>query len=128
MPTAITKEIQVSVNTFYSEVYSRPLDDFHLFSYEITIVNNSPYAVKLMRRHWFIVDSHLVKTEVEGEGVVGEQPEIESGESYTYNSACNITSKIGKMYGTYLFKRMLDDSEFEVEIPEFKLTVPFVLN
>jgi ApaG protein len=128
MPTAITKDIQVSVNTLYSDVYSRPLDDFHLFSYEITIVNNSPFTVKLLRRHWYIVDSHLVKTEVEGEGVVGEQPEIESGDSYTYNSACNITSKIGKMYGSYMFERLVDGSIFEVEIPEFKLTVPFILN
>lgn len=128
MPTAITHDIQVSVRTTYSESHSNSEENFFFFIYDINIVNNSPYQVKLLRRHWHIHDTSLVKTEVEGEGVVGKQPVLDSGESFTYLSACNISSPIGKMFGSYIFERLSDGSTFEVSIPEFQLIVPYVLN
>jgi ApaG protein len=128
MPTAITHDIQVSVQTTYSESHSNSEESFYFFIYEISIQNNGPYQVKLLRRHWHIIDTNLVKTEVEGEGVIGKQPLLESGESFTYRSACNISSPIGKMFGTYVFERISDGSTFDVMIPEFQLAVPFVLN
>jgi len=65
---------------------------------------------------------------VQGEGVIGEQPEFLPGQSFSYESACNFKTTIGKMKGTYLFERLRDRKSFEVEIPEFVLAAPVVLN
>ena len=94
----------------------------------ITITNNSDYSIRLTRRHWFIIDSNSTNREVEGDGVVGEQPIIGTGESYQYVSGCNLDSEIGKMYGTYLMERLIDKKQFYVRIPEFQMIVPYKLN
>ena len=66
--------------------------------------------------------------EVEGEGVVGEQPIIEPSESYQYVSAANLRSEIGKMFGTYNMVSLYDKKGFTVNIPEFQLVAPFKMN
>ena len=66
--------------------------------------------------------------EVEGEGVIGQQPIIGPGEDHEYTSFCNLCSEMGKMWGTYLMQRRDDDSLFEVAIPEFRMIAPFKLN
>jgi ApaG protein len=81
-----------------------------------------------MRRHWMIFDSATPKQEVEGEGVVGQQPVLLPGEVYEYESACNLTSELGSMHGTYLFKSVNDDSFFKVAIPRFELVTAYKLN
>jgi len=99
-----------------------------VFNYKIQIENNSDYTIQLLRRHWFISDSNGIVRQVEGEGVVGQQPIIEPGESYEYISGCNLTTEMGKMVGTYQMSRHLDESRFEVNIPAFQLIVPHRLN
>jgi ApaG protein len=99
-----------------------------MFAYRITIANQSEYTVKLLRRHWYITDSVHGTSEVEGEGVVGQQPVLEPGETHQYVSGCAIKSDIGKMYGTYLMERSIDGQFFEVKIPEFLLVAPFYNN
>lgn len=81
-----------------------------------------------MRRQWFIFDSNGTVREVEGEGVVGVQPVIAPGDSYSYVSGCNLKTDIGSMKGRYLMQRSIDNGEFLVDIPEFELIVPFRLN
>ena len=81
-----------------------------------------------MRRHWFIVDALGQKREVEGEGVVGEQPVLQAGESYEYISGCDLKTDIGKMYGSYLMVNLFDGKLFQVEIPEFFMTAPLKMN
>ena len=98
------------------------------FAYKIIIENNSEFTVKLLRRHWYIYDSNAVVREVEGEGVVGQQPVLEPGESHEYVSGCNLKTGIGKMRGTYTMERLVDGSLFTVNIPEFVLIVPYKLN
>ena len=74
MVTEITNGIRISVSTVYQEEFSNP-DNLHfIFSYKVIIENENEYAVQLLRRHWFIFDSSGEQSEVEGEGVVGEQP------------------------------------------------------
>ena len=124
MLSAITREVKVSVETMYQGGTSPFHEQEHVFAYRISIMNLGDATVKLLRRHWYIVDS-AVKRDVEGEGVVGQQPVLEPGESHVYISACNLSSEMGKMYGTYLFERVVDGELFEVIIPEFKLIVPF---
>ena len=99
-----------------------------MFAYQITIENLSDYSIQLMRRQWFIFDSNGTQKEVEGEGVVGLQPVIEPGNDYSYVSGCSLTTDIGAMSGTYLMHRIADDTDFNVDIPEFQLIVPYRLN
>jgi ApaG protein len=128
MVTAITQGVKISVDTMYQEEYSNPDKEHFMFAYQITIENLSDYAIQLMRRQWFIFDSNGTQREVEGEGVVGEQPVIEPGEGHTYVSGCNLTTDIGSMTGTYLMHRIADETAFSVQIPEFHLIVPYRLN
>ena len=92
------------------------------------IENGSSQTVQLLRRHWFITDAAAQIREVEGEGVVGEQPIILPGERYEYASYCDLNTEIGKMRGHYLMTRSEDDALFEAEIPEFRMVVPSKLN
>ncbi|WP_421945606.1 Co2+/Mg2+ efflux protein ApaG [Pedobacter sp.] len=128
MVTAITEGVKVSVETIYQPEYSNPANEHFMFAYRIEISNLSDYPVQLMRRQWFIFDSNSSRREVEGEGVVGLQPIIQPGESHVYVSGCNLKTDMGSMQGTYLMNRLVDDAEFEVEIPEFQLIAPYRLN
>lgn len=125
---AITKGVQVSVETSYQPEYSSPTQLHYVFTYRITIENHSDYTVKLHRRHWFIHDANNNIREVEGEGVVGQQPILEPGEIHQYVSGCNLRSGLGKMHGTYLMEKVVDGTQFEVIIPEFAMIVPYLLN
>ncbi|GGG56160.1 Co2+/Mg2+ efflux protein ApaG [Hymenobacter sp. 5516J-16] len=128
MNTISTQGVTVSVTTNYLPDYSSPGQEHYVFAYKIDIRNDSEYTVKLLRRHWYIYDANGVVREVEGEGVVGQQPVLEPGESHQYVSGCNLKSGLGKMRGTYQMERLMDGSEFTVEIPEFTLVVPYRLN
>lgn len=128
MVTQVTHGIRISVYTEYQESYSRPDQRHFLFLYRISIENTSEFTVQLMRRHWHIFDSSGEFREVEGDGVVGEQPVLAPGEVYEYESACNLSTDMGKMYGTYLMERQADKLRFNVNIPEFELIVPNRLN
>ncbi|MDU0371173.1 Co2+/Mg2+ efflux protein ApaG [Hymenobacter endophyticus] len=128
MNTTTTQGVTVSVTTNYLPDYSSPGQEHYVFAYKIDIRNNSEYTVKLLRRHWYIYDANGVVREVEGEGVVGQQPVLEPGESHQYVSGCNLKSGVGKMRGSYQMERQMDGSEFAVEIPEFTLVVPYRLN
>jgi ApaG protein len=128
MVSQTTLGIRISVNCQYQEIYSRPEQRHYFFSYRITIENTSDQTVKLLRRHWHIFDSAGSLQEVEGEGVVGQQPVIGPGESYSYESASTLNTDIGSMHGSYLMRRELDGTTFEVAIPEFNLVVDYRLN
>src|SRR5437868_7752454 len=127
MPTAITKDIKIIVETEY-QGGKAPEAGHHMFLYRITIENKGDYTIKLLRRKWHISDSNHPDTEVEGDGVVGQQPVLEPGESYQYVSGCSLYSEIGKMHGTYTMERQIDGKKFEVEIPEFMLIASHRLN
>lgn len=128
MVTEITNGVKVSVETFFQSDYSNPLKGEYVFAYRITIENKSTLAVKLIRRHWFIYDAIGERREVDGEGVVGEQPEIAPGGMHQYVSGCHLKSSAGKMHGTYLMERKPDNMLFEVRIPVFHLVADFLLN
>ncbi len=116
------------VETFYQPGQSNPLSSEFLFAYRITIENLTGAPVKLLSRHWHIKDSNGTHREVEGEGVVGQQPVIMPAGSYQYTSAVNLNSEIGKMYGTYLVENLFNKKKLTVNIPEFHLLVPAKMN
>ncbi|MES2477601.1 MAG: Co2+/Mg2+ efflux protein ApaG [Bacteroidota bacterium] len=124
----VTNDVNIVVETFYQAAQSRPLQSEYLFAYRITIENLGAVPVKLLRRHWHIIDSNGDVREVEGEGVVGQQPTIEPGESYQYISSCNLSSDIGKMFGTYTMEDLFTKKTLVVTIPEFQLIAPFKNN
>ncbi|MFN4881927.1 MAG: Co2+/Mg2+ efflux protein ApaG [Bacteroidota bacterium] len=128
MLTKITNGVKISVETFYQPEYSQPLNNEFMFAYRITISNESEYTVKLLRRNWVVFDSNGVVREVEGDGVVGQQPVIEPGESHQYVSGSHLRTEMGKMKGYYTMERLIDGKLFKVEIPEFPLLVPFKMN
>ncbi len=128
MDTKTTEGVKVTVTANYLPDYSSPVQQHYVFAYKIHIENKSEFTVKLLRRHWFIHDTTGVVREVEGEGVVGQQPVLEPGESHEYVSGCNLKTGIGKMRGTYLMERLVDSKQFRVTIPEFVLIVPYKLN
>ncbi|SFC01443.1 ApaG protein [Parapedobacter composti] len=128
MATQITDGVKVSVETVYQPEYSNPENEHYMFAYRITIENLGDYSVQLLRRHWYIFDSNGTRREVEGEGVVGQQPVIEPGEQHEYVSGCNLKSDMGTMKGSYQMLREFDGYIFEVEIPKFDLIAPHRLN
>lgn len=128
METLITNGIRVSVETQYQPTYSRPLEMKYIFSYHITIENLSSETVQLLRREWEIFDSNGIIRKVEGEGVIGKQPVLAPGESHQYASWSPLMTEMGKMSGAYIFRRDIDNHEFRVNIPDFRLIAPFKLN
>ncbi len=128
MITEITQGIKVSVETEYQPSYSSPSQLHYVFTYRITIENQSEFTIQLLRRHWHIYDAGFTPREVEGEGVVGQQPVLEPGQNHHYVSGCNLKSGIGKMVGTYQMERIVDGVKFEVVVPEFTMIAPLRLN
>ena len=117
---ATTQSISVSVRPVYLDGQSDVLARKFVFAYFITIANHGGSDVQLLRRHWIIKDDTGGVQEVEGEGVIGEQPVIPPGESHEYNSFCVLPTFTGTMGGTYLMQRENGD-RFRVEIPRFDL-------
>ncbi len=128
MVTAITEGIKIIVENNYQPEYSSPAHFHFVFTYKIRIENHSDYTIQLKRRHWFIHDANNSLKEVEGEGVIGQQPVLEPGQIHEYVSGCNLRSGIGRMYGTYQMERIVDGKKLTVRIPEFTLIVPFLQN
>jgi ApaG protein len=126
--TAITQGIKVSVTSEYQAEYSNPLKAHYVFTYRIVIENQSDFTIQLRRRRWFIFDSCGTTTEIEGQGVIGQEPVLAPGQSHQYVSGCHLQSDIGKMKGTYVMERLIDRSEFSVMIPSFTMVVPYRLN
>jgi len=128
MVSMISEGVKVSVETFYQQDYSNPLQSEFMFAYRITIENHNGFPVKLHSRHWHIFDSDGTSREVEGEGVIGVQPRIESGEKYQYISGCNLRTEMGRMFGTYTMENLNNKKMFDVNIPAFDMTAPEKLN
>jgi len=119
--------IEIEVATAYVEEQSEPEADRYVFAYHVTIRNEGALTVQLLNRHWIIRDGRDQTQEVRGEGVVGEQPRIEPGDSYEYTSGTVIETPVGMMEGSY---GMLDErgNTFETPIPAFTLSVPRTLH
>lgn len=128
MVTEVTNGVIVSVEVEYQPGYSSPNQHHYVFTYEVTIENRSTKTLQLKRRKWIINDAGYPIRTVEGEGVVGRQPTLEPGQKHQYISGCNLRSGMGKMYGSYEMEKVMDGQLITVQIPEFKMVVPFKLN
>lgn len=128
MVTQITSGIKISVTTRFEGTYFKDYTLLYAFSYEITIENKTQNTVQLLSRHWEVMDSLNATEIIDGEGVVGQQPIIASEEKHIYASGCMLQSTIGAMTGFYTMMNLITNETFKVQIPTFKLNVPFAIN
>ncbi|MBM4265831.1 MAG: Co2+/Mg2+ efflux protein ApaG [Deltaproteobacteria bacterium] len=126
MPTALTEGVRVTVESKYLEEHSQPDENRYAFAYFVTIANEGATRVQLRRRHWIITDGNAHVQEVEGPGVVGEQPTLEPGDEHNYTSGAVITTPVGTMEGTYEMHEA-SGRVFQAEIPRFPLQMPGIL-
>lgn len=123
----LEENIQIQVETNYLAEQSDPDSKRFVFSYHITITNHSDQPVQLISRRWLIVDGNEHSQEVEGEGVVGEQPVIAPEDSYSYTSGTVLATNVGSMQGHYEMR--CDDGEtFNAPINPFTLATPNALH
>ncbi|MPS72372.1 MAG: Co2+/Mg2+ efflux protein ApaG [Chryseobacterium sp.] len=127
MVSKITSEIKVSVTTEYDNHNSYPSENRYVFRYNIEIQNLSGNPVKLLSRKWMIYDLGFGFTEVEGAGVIGLTPIIESGEKFSYFSNVIVKSGVGNMEGFYIFENANRET-FDVAIPKFNLVSEVLSN
>ncbi len=127
MSTATTRGIRVDVNPMYLEARSDPARHRWMHAYHITITNQSPTTVQLRTRHWIITNANGEVQEVQGPGVVGEQPILEPGDAFQYTSGCPMNTSMGTMHGTYQMETE-DGEAFDVEIAPFTLAEPGTVN
>ncbi len=123
MYSAVTRDIEVNVEPFYLEDQSDPSQNHYVWAYRVTIANQSDEFVQLLSRYWHITDGAGRVEEVRGPGVVGEQPELNPGDSYQYMSGCPLSTPSGIMAGRYTMRNAKGET-FEVEIPTFSLDLP----
>lgn len=119
-------DIRINVDTHYVDEHSEPTIGRFVFSYTITIANQGAVAAKLLSRHWIITDANGKVQEVRGDGVVGEQPHLNPGETFRYSSGAVIETPVGSMHGSYNM-RADNGTNFNAPIAPFTLAVPGVL-
>ena len=124
---AVTRQIRVSVTAEYSPERSKPAESQWFFVYTITIGNEGTVPVQLLTRHWIITDGAGHIEEVKGPGVVGQQPTLGPGETFTYTSGCPLTTPFGMMQGTYQMTTT-DGERFDATIAPFTLSEPYTVH
>tara|TARA_B110000196_G_C20905571_1_gene548017 strand:- start:178 stop:627 length:450 start_codon:yes stop_codon:yes gene_type:complete len=140
LPTHQLPEIIVTVQPQYIAAQSIVAEQKYVFAYHIDIYNPSLHPVQLLTRHWFITDGNGTLQEIQGDGVVGENPIIAPGDSYQYSSGAVLSTEVGSMSGHYGMRVCLEAEDedlgaeqednliFNAQIPVFTLAVPSALN
>ena len=122
--SATTRGVRIQVTPVFLDDQSDPEENDFMWAYTVEIANMSEQTVQLTARTWKIIDRHGVTQVVQGPGVVGEQPILREGDSFTYTSGCPLSTPSGLMMGSYLMQT--DNGEtFEAQVPAFSLDSPF---
>ena len=124
---AITRDIRVEVIAQHSTEHSRPSEGEWVFQYTVRITNLGSEPVQLISRHWIITDGTGRVEEVRGDGVVGKQPALAPGESFTYTSGCPLTTPFGVMEGSYQMVTASGE-HFDARIAPFTLSEPYTVH
>ena len=122
--TATTRSIVVVVQPSYLDDQSEPDEGRFVWAYRVRIHNTGPISVQLISRTWRITDGRGRTITVEGQGVVGEQPSLEPGESFEYTSGTPLDTPTGFMEGCYHMVAPETGESFDVVIPAFSLDSP----
>ena len=115
--------LHVSVDdVIYMPSLDAPDDRPFPFVYFITIRNNAPMAVTIRFRKWVVRQQNGETIVVEGDGVVGQFPNLAPGQSFSYDSYHVIKSEstaTGSFFGS------TDDGRpICVRIPPFEMQPP----
>lgn len=124
---AVTRGVRVQVLSEYSPERSAPASNQWFFLYTIEITNEGAEPVQLVSRHWIITDAEGRVEEVRGPGVVGQQPVLAPGQSFTYTSGCPLTTPFGTMEGTYQMVTGNGDT-FDAKVAPFTLSEPYTVH
>ncbi len=127
MSDAVTNSIRVEVMSRHSPENSRLQQGEWVFEYTVRITNQGSDTVQLVSRHWIITDALDHIEEVQGPGVVGEQPILAPGQSFQYSSWCALKTPTGTMRGTYQMVRE-DGERFDIEIAPFGLKARYTVH
>ena len=120
---AITKDVAIRVAVNFLPEQSQPEAGKWFWVYHVRIENDSDETIQLKTRHWRITDARGMVNHVDGEGVVGETPKLNPGQTHDYVSGCPLTTPSGSMEGFLTFT-LTDGSPLEVRIPYFPLSAP----
>ena len=119
--------VLIEVTSEFLQDQSNPEQSLFAFAYHITITNQSEETIQLINRKWIITDANGIVNEVEGKGVIGDQPLILPSHSYHYSSSAILKTPVGCMHGHYGMRNE-DGDKFYASIPVFTLAVPGLLN
>ena len=120
----LSPKIQIKTKSIYIKSQSSPEENKYMFAYTVKIKNLGHTSIQLWGRYWLITNGHFRKTEVQGEGVIGEKPYILPGKEFRYVSGAVIETPLGTMEGYYLMVDNLLGRTFFKSIPPFLLAVP----
>lgn len=124
---AVTRGVRVAVTSEFSPERSRPAEQQWFFLYTIVISNEGAETVQLLSRHWIITHGTGQIEEVRGPGVVGQQPVLDPGESFTYTSGCPLPTPFGTMEGTYQMVTRAGE-QFDARVAPFTLSEPYTVH
>ncbi|MDB5413455.1 MAG: Co2+/Mg2+ efflux protein ApaG [Rubritepida sp.] len=122
--TATTRGVRVTVRAFYLEDQSEPATGQYVWAYKVEIANDSEVTVQLLKRTWLITDGQGRTMRVHGDGVVGEQPILDPGESFDYTSGTPLPTPSGFMRGIYHMQVTDTGEAFDALVPPFSLDSP----
>jgi ApaG protein len=122
--TEVTRDVRVTVRARFLADQSEPERSHYVWAYHVSIANEGRQTVQLLRRSWAITDAQGRTQHVHGEGVVGEQPVLDPGESFEYTSGTPLSTPSGFMRGAYHMVVATTGEAFDVAIPGFSLDSP----
>ncbi len=122
--TTVTRGLRVTIRPFYLTDQSDPAEGRYVWAYKVQIENLGQVTVQLLKRTWLITDGMGREMRVHGEGVVGEQPTLDPGESFDYTSGTPLPTPSGFMRGTYHMIVVETGEEFDAAVPPFSLDSP----
>lgn len=127
MSDTTTRDVRIQVTPEYLPQQSQPEADRYLFAYHIEISNQGKDSVQLTDRQWLITNGRGEMEEVQGQGVVGLQPVIHPGESFSYSSGCPLDTPVGTMEGFYGMQTTHGET-FRARVGVFRLAQPGMLH
>lgn len=122
--TTVTRGVRVTIRPFYLTDQSEPSEGRYVWAYKVQIENLGQATVQLLKRSWIITDGQGREMRVHGEGVVGEQPILDPGDSFDYTSGTPLPTPSGFMRGTYHMIVVETGEEFDAAVPAFSLDSP----
>ncbi len=124
MYSKTTNGITVTVTPYFLDDQSSPQEGHYVWAYQVNIKNSSLKTIKLNHRNWIIIDANGKIINIQGDGVVGEFPILQPGESFEYTSGTPLKTSNGFMQGFYLMSQN-NGEQLKIDIPTFSLDSPY---